>query len=67
MPRNNKDFRMPLSKDINKAWVDRKITGEEAEGLQNSNPYIRGHYKYQPGSDKLIKNIHKKAGLSDEE
>lgn len=70
MPRNNKDFkeaRMPLSKDIDRAWVHGKITGQEAQGLSDSNPHLRGKYNYNGSSEEQITAIHKKAGLSREE
>jgi hypothetical protein len=70
MPRNNADFtkgKVPLSKDITRAWVRGKITGQEAQELSESNPQLRGRYEYSSGSAEQIKAIHKKAGLSSED
>ena len=58
--------KMPLSKDIDRAWSKGKITGQEAQDLQDSNPHIREKYQYGGSSDEQIKAIHKKAGLSGE-
>jgi hypothetical protein len=69
MPRNNNDFhegKMPLSKDIDRAWVKKNITGQEAQDLQDSNPHIRGKYNYGSSTDEQIATIHKKARLSGE-
>ena len=69
MPRNNKDFvdgRMPLSKDIDRAWVQGKITGQEAQDLSDSNPHMRGKYQYNSSSEEQITKVHKKAGLTNE-
>jgi hypothetical protein len=69
MPRNNKDFskgKMPLTKDIDSAWAKGKITGQEAQDLQDSNPHIRGKHKYGGDTNEQIASTHKKAGLKDE-
>jgi hypothetical protein len=58
--------KMPLSKDIDKAWVKGKITGEEAQGLSDSNPHLRGKYQYNSSTEEQITKTHKKAGLSGE-
>jgi hypothetical protein len=70
MNHNGKQFpkeKMPLSKDIDRAWVHGKITGQEAQGLSDSNPHLRGKYNYNGSSEEQITAIHKKAGLSREE
>ena len=69
MGRNNGDFskgKVPLSKDITRAWVHRKITGQEAQELSESNPHLREKGQYSSSSEEQIKAIHKKAGLKDE-
>ena len=63
---SKRTFKMPLSKDIDSAWAKGKITGQEAQDLQDSNPHIRGKYNYGGSSDEQIGSIHKKAGLSGE-
>jgi hypothetical protein len=58
--------KMPLSKDIDRAWVKGKVTGQEAQDLQDSNPHIIGKAIYGGQDDAGIEKIHKRAGLSNE-